>query len=66
MNKKTKLDDYTEAEKAAFDDMHRALATYNAQLGAGDEVTTPNYSDDEMADYSRFREILLTERAQQR
>jgi hypothetical protein len=63
MNIQTKLSDYTEEEKKTFDAMHQVLVEYNAQLSAGTHAEIPAYSDEDMAAYSRYREILLTDLA---
>ena len=53
------LDDFSPKEVAGFDDMHKVLTAYNANLGKRNELPLPEYTDEEMAEYSSYRELLL-------
>lgn len=51
---------FTSKEIEKFDEMHKVLTEYNARLGTNDEMPMPEYSDDEMAEYSGYREMVIT------
>jgi hypothetical protein len=53
------LDDFTEGEVKRFDEMHKVLTTYNARLGTKNELPLPQYSDEEMAEFSGYRELVI-------
>lgn len=59
------LDDFTEKEVKKFDDMHKVLKTYNASLGTNNELPLPEYTDEEMAEYSGYREFLLDKKMEE-
>jgi len=59
---KTKTIDYSVDEKRIFDEMQAVLTEYNKQLDGREPLPLPNYTDDEMAEYSQYREILLGEK----
>jgi len=54
-----KITDFTEEQVDHFDEMHRVLTEYNAKLDIDENTPLPNYSPDEVAKYSQYREILL-------
>ena len=54
--------DFTPEQVAIFDEMHRVLTEYNAKLDIDENTPLPNYSQDEVAAYSQYREILLESR----
>lgn len=51
---------FSSEEIKKFDKMHKVLTEYNAKLGTNDEIPMPEYSDDEMAEYSGYREMVIT------
>ena len=53
------LDDFTKKEIEKFDEMHKVLTAYNASLGTKNELPLPGYTDEEMAEYSGYRELIL-------
>jgi len=53
------LDDFTKKEIEKFDEMHKVLIAYNASLGTKNELPLPEYTDEEMAEYSGYRELIL-------
>ena len=53
------LDDFTKKEIEKFDEMHKVLTAYNSSLGTRNELPLPEYTDEEMAEYSGYRELLL-------
>jgi hypothetical protein len=55
------LSDYSVTEVGQFDEMHNVLSRYNKLLATKMKLTLPEYSDDEMAAYSIYREILISE-----
>ncbi len=59
MNKIKILTDFTRPEVKKFDEMHKVLTAYNASLGTRNELPLPEYTDEEMAEYSGYRELLL-------
>lgn len=61
MTRKRRTSDYHSDEIMKFDQMHIALTEYNKSLGTIEELPLPNFSDEEMAAYSIYREILISE-----
>jgi len=61
-----KLEDYTPREKQHFDEMHTVLTQYNARLGTKVELPMPDYTDDQMSEYSGYRELLIAQRSQEK
>lgn len=59
------LDDFTKKEIEKFDDMHKVLTAYNASLGTKNELPLPDYTDEEMAEYSGYRELLLDKKMEE-
>ncbi|MBX2943605.1 MAG: hypothetical protein KF860_14805 [Cyclobacteriaceae bacterium] len=55
-----RLEDFSICELSKFDEMHKILTEYNVRLGTDDEMPMPKYSDDEMAEYSGYREMVIT------
>lgn len=53
------LDDFSSKEVENFDAMHKVLTAYNTSLGTKNELPLPEYTDEEMAEYSCYRELLL-------
>ena len=53
------LHDFTKKEIEKFDEMHKVLTAYNASLRTKNELPLPEYTDEEMAEYSGYRELLL-------
>ncbi|MCC6836678.1 MAG: hypothetical protein IT213_16960 [Cytophagales bacterium] len=53
------LEDFTQKEIEKFDEMHKVLTAYNASLGTKNELPLPEYTNEEMAEYSGYRELLL-------
>lgn len=53
------IDQYSDIEIKKFDRMHEALKAYNQSIGSDNELPIPNFSDDEMMEYSRYRELLI-------
>lgn len=53
------LEDFNPAQKSRFDLMHEALQEYNAQLRRGESAVAPAFTDDEMAEYSIYRQLVL-------
>lgn len=53
------LDDFTQKEIAVFDEMLKVLADYNASIGTDRELPLPPYSDEEMAEFSGYRELVI-------
>jgi len=54
-----KLDDYKPIEKQWFDEMHKVLTEYNASIGTKKELPMPPYTDDQMAEYSGYRQKVI-------
>jgi hypothetical protein len=54
-----KLQDFSTSEVVKFNEMHCMLTEYNARLGTDDEMPMPEYSDDEMAEYSGYRQMVI-------
>jgi hypothetical protein len=54
-----KLENYTQDEKLRFDEMHKVLKQYNAMYGTKTPLPMPDYTDDEMAMYSGYRELVI-------
>lgn len=54
------LSDYSQSEIALFEKMHKDLSDYNKKVAQGDEhvLERPLYSPDQMAEYSRYMELL--------
>ncbi|QLH33291.1 MAG: hypothetical protein HWD62_13540 [Cyclobacteriaceae bacterium] len=59
MDKIKALTDFSPRDIEKFDEMHRILTAYNASLGSKNELPLPEYTDEEMAEYSGYRELLL-------
>lgn len=59
------LDDFTKKEVAKFDEMHRILTAYNASIGTDKELPLPEYSNKEMAEYSGYRQLIISKRGEQ-
>ena len=55
-----KLEDFTDAEIKRFNLMHAVLIGYNDSIGTNDELPLPSYTDEEMAEYSGYRELVIT------
>lgn len=54
------LNDYTPAEIAIFEKIHRDLAAYNKKVAQGHEhaLDKPLYTPEQTAEYSRYMELL--------
>jgi hypothetical protein len=59
------LDDFLPKEIEKFDEMHKVLTAYNASLGTKNELPLPEYTDEEMAEYSGYRELLLDKKMEE-
>lgn len=59
------LDDFTDKEVKAFDEMHKILTTYNASLGTRNELPLPPYSHEEMAEYSGYRQLVIAKKGEE-
>lgn len=59
------LEDFSKMEIEKFDEMHRVLAAYNASIGTKNELPLPPYTDDEMAEYSGYRQLLISKRGEE-
>lgn len=53
------LEDYTPEEITKFDEMHQVLKAYNESIGTNCELPLPDYTDEEMAEYSAYRELVI-------
>lgn len=53
------LDDFSKDEVKKFDEMLKVLAAYNASLGTDHELPLPPYSDEEMAEFSGYRQLVI-------
>jgi len=54
------LDDFMKKEIEKFDEMLKVLADYNASLGTKNELPLPQYTDKEMAEFSGYRQLVIT------
>jgi phage regulator Rha-like protein len=59
------LEDFTEKEVKQFDEMHKVLTAYNASLGTRNELPLPPYSDEEMAEYSGYRQLIIAKKGEE-
>lgn len=53
------LDNYTPQEIEIFGQIHKILTEYNARIGTDNEMPMPKYGDDEMAEYSGYRQMVI-------
>lgn len=54
-----RLEDFTQKEVKKFDEMLKVLADYNASIGTDHELPLPPYTDEEMAEFSGYRELVI-------
>lgn len=59
------LDDFLPKEIEKFDEMLKVLAAYNASLGTKKELLLPRYTDNEMAEFSGYRELVIAKECQE-
>jgi hypothetical protein len=60
-----KLEDYTQAEKQRFDEMLKVLKEYNARINTKSPMPMPPYTDDEMAEFSGYRELVIAKECEE-
>jgi hypothetical protein len=53
------LQEFTQEQIHRFDTMHSALREFNSELRKGMPVLPPDFSDQEMNEYSTYRQLLL-------
>lgn len=54
-----KLNNYTPEEISRFNQMHEVLTEYNLLLSKKKDIAIPDFSDIEMMEYSKYRELLI-------
>ncbi|MCC6836679.1 MAG: hypothetical protein IT213_16965 [Cytophagales bacterium] len=59
------LEDFTQNEIEKFDEMHKVLAAYNASLGTKNELPLPEYTDEEMAEHSGYRQLIIAKKCEE-
>jgi uncharacterized protein Smg (DUF494 family) len=50
---------FSTEEIKKFDEMLKVLADYNASIGTNHELPLPPYTDEEMAEFSGYRELVI-------
>ena len=62
-----RLEDYTQAEIQHFDEMHRVLTEYNARVQKKRSaiLKVPPFTDNEMAMYSGYRELVIAKECEE-
>jgi hypothetical protein len=64
MNEEIRLHGYTQEQIDRFNVMHQELTKLNEGVEEGKEIKLLNYSKEQMAEYSRFRETALSKFAE--
>jgi hypothetical protein len=60
MNEEINLSGYSQEQIDRFNVMHQQLTELNESVQEGKEIKLLNYSKEQMAEYSKFREIALS------